>query len=156
MYMSSSRLWLGHQCCRTSSSNTSVTSSSYSVYGTIYGMQMDFSTKNFFNLQIHAISLSLKVIKCHNYNKFRTLMLLEFAVQSCPHDQLHENRSSALEDVVWLNVPTHTTSDDPPQAVWQKIVSEMILKVPKSKLKFIYMNATKVRYSFAHCSICAF
>jgi hypothetical protein len=79
-------------------------------------------------------------------------MLTEFVVQGCPHDHFNENRSSAPEDAGWSNVPAHTTADDPPQAVWQKIVSA----IPQKFMLAVYMNATQNRYSFAHLFLCTF
>jgi hypothetical protein len=42
--------------------------------------------------------------------------------ESCPRDQILENQPSALQDAVWPNAAAHITTDDPPQAVWQKII----------------------------------
>ena len=41
----------------------------------------------------------------------------------CPHNHLHGYQLSAPKDVGLPNIPTRTTADDLPQAVWQKIVS---------------------------------
>lgn len=50
----------------------------------------------------------------------------------CPHDHLHEDQVSVPQDVGQPNVPSRTTSDDLPQAVWQKIVSTISLECAES------------------------
>ena len=72
---------------------------------------------------LFLLSLLCVFIFDQDQDEVWTLILIEFVMQGCLNDHLNENRLTAPEVAGRSDAPAHTTIDDPPQAVWQKIVS---------------------------------